>query len=142
MWDNKYVKYLGNAQIKLNNTIYKKNPTGISKELGIPLIVPRNPRMGVVKNGRQGWYNPSATFLNYEADPVSRFWGVASPEWQPESKIGNVLVVRQDRKRILDQQVWALADYCQFYLADKFAKVLENSGGKKERESHDERVYH
>ncbi|EOD51178.1 putative zinc finger mynd-type protein [Neofusicoccum parvum UCRNP2] len=71
--------------------------------------------------------NQAATFLHLTAtkaakdDPKST-WGWAPMRWQ--SKVGSVLVVRQDRKPLLPLHAEALSKYCQFHASRLFAHSM------------------
>lgn len=94
----------------------------ITKLLGVPLIVRKLPPNPLWKNDTKffdRYDNPAATYLHCCADVNNpQWWGVAGPEWQRE--VGSVIVLREDGKDISREQVWAIMDFCRFYLTDYF----------------------
>ncbi len=64
--------------------------------------------------------NPGITsmYMEYDCDPHSKNWGQATAEWQ--QRMGSVLVIRKDGKRLHPHHVEALCHYCQYELQPMF----------------------
>ena len=116
------------VDVQRDHPIYTQQPTSVTKVMGIPLLVRKYPPAKAWKGDRASHDNQSATFLNLSADINSPEFGWALPEWQ--SYVGSVLVVRQDRKDIDAKQGFAIAEFCQHYLQERFEGTLESNNPK------------
>ncbi|KAG7007792.1 hypothetical protein G7Y79_00008g024300 [Physcia stellaris] len=80
--------------------------------------------------GRWPYDNEAATFLHMDSNPDSDGWGWAPMRWQ--SRVGSVLVVRQDLKPLVPEHIDVLCDYCQSTLQPIFEASLEGSRSKED----------
>lgn len=108
-------------------------PPDISQLIDLPILVSKYPPDPAWKDRPVAsmYDNQSATFLNLNADPSNDHWfGWAGPQWQ--SRVGIVLVVRQDGKDLTTQHVDALCEYCQFRMQPLFEAWGEGARRKED----------
>ena len=104
--------------------------------MGLPIIthkLPPETAWANKTNFHNRFDNQSATFLNLVVDANATMWGFAPPIWQ--SMVGSVLVVRKDGKDISREHVWALAEYAQFTVSDRFEEAMESGSAAKRRQT-------
>jgi hypothetical protein len=119
------------VNVQRDHPIYSQQPTSVTRVMGMPLLVRKYPPAKAWKDDRASHDNQSATFLNLSADINSPEFGWAPPEWQ--SYVGSVLVVRQDGKDIDAKQGFAIAEFCQHYLQERFENTFESDNPKRAR---------
>ncbi|KAI4283086.1 MAG: hypothetical protein L6R38_002439 [Xanthoria sp. 2 TBL-2021] len=105
------------ATIPFNDDIFNQAPTPISQSIGFPLILRRTKPVSENSARSANDDNAHATWLMI--DPGH---GFAPPEWQ--SGVGDVLVVRADRKPLDIAMLAAVTDYVSNIL-DAFGDGME-----------------
>ncbi|APA08862.1 predicted protein [Sclerotinia sclerotiorum 1980 UF-70] len=93
------------ASIPDYHPIYDKEPTSVTKQLGIPLIVEETTR-GVDSDDQfddDSLRTRICNALHIDIDPDSKTWGKTLPGWR--RKIGHFLVARQDKRDITFDQL-------------------------------------
>jgi hypothetical protein len=113
-------------------------PSALSLKLGLLILVYKHKNLAdyalmdpsdlaIVYRDGNPYRNDNAMFMNLNVDPRSEDWGTSNPEeW--EGKVGNVLVVRQDKKPISVQQVHLLARFCSRLDQDMKALKRKTAG--------------
>ena len=105
--------------IPSNDDIFHQAPTPISQRFGFPLILRRSKPVSQYSTRSANDDNPHATCLMI--DPGHEF---APPEWQ--SGVGDILVVRADRKPLDIAQLAVVTDYVSDIL-DAFGDGMEGA---------------
>lgn len=123
LWKDKYTE----TMVPDSHDIFKKaKPTDISMRMKLPILIQKTNEIEPIwkhkkprkhyKSDKDVMSNEKARILNARFNPKFRdAFGTTDPKkWDGE--IGNVLVVRQDKKDITANQVRALAAFCSFGL--------------------------
>ena len=118
--------------------LFNQAATDISKHVQLPIVIQRIPRSVTHWKKRSDtgntapWVNRAATFLNRACQPereetgdLDYIWGFAHADWQGD--VGAVMVMRKDKKTLLEEHVDALAEYHEDYLSDFFQEKWESS---------------
>lgn len=115
--------------------------SGIAARVDLPVFTRRLPQESSWANadvlGGSPTQNVEATFLHLCIDPgvpdtLHRAWAWAPMSWQND--VGNVLVVRQDKKPLLPVHVETLANYCRFEVLPYLAHSIGEYGTSKSEE--------
>ena len=124
---NKYTEVM----IPIGDTIFSQPVAPMSRPVGLPLHV----RKLALDHRWHSFENQAVTFLHLETDPkmitwqhdpTKCTWGWAPFIWQND--VGNVLVVRQDKRDVTRHQVEALCHFCHFKMQPLFGQYLEQEG--------------
>lgn len=129
------------CKIPFTHPIFEQAATDISKRIDLPISVRRIPgsaNMWAKRNDHSlpsfPWCNQPAKLLHIGCQPEREnnfptyAWVLAPMLWQENA--GSVVVVRQDKKPLLSDQVAALARFCQYHLSPTFQLRWESSYGK------------
>ncbi|KAI9642451.1 hypothetical protein NHQ30_009256 [Ciborinia camelliae] len=91
-----------------------REPTNVSKQMGLPLLIERlaRPASLIDTFDEDPLENPCCNFLNLDIRPDSETWGKTPPYWK--KGVGNVLVARQDKRDLSYYQLIAIAAFLEF----------------------------
>lgn len=96
----------------------------ISKRLGMPLILWQDPGARYTAGPLGSWDCTFATFLVLNIDPASQDWAWAPAYWQ--TRVGSVLVLREDGKDLDLEDLAMMAYFCQCTMQDRLESAMEN----------------
>jgi hypothetical protein len=95
------------------HAIYGTQPTDLSRQFGLPLLVQKLPPNPTWQQGSEKGSidNEQASILYLEMNVDSDSWCTPQRDWQ--QGVGSVLVARKDKKSINPQQLSAMIEYCK-----------------------------
>ncbi|KAL9595102.1 MAG: hypothetical protein Q9219_006645 [cf. Caloplaca sp. 3 TL-2023] len=116
------------VEVPKDHPVFLANPSPMSELVGMPVKARKYPFDKywdtMPYQGCLPWSNGTAAFLHLRTDPVrANGWGWAPAYWQ--NSVGNMLVVRADKKDITPAEVETLCDFCQFKMQPLFHNTHE-----------------
>jgi hypothetical protein len=101
--------------IDATDPILVLKPTAISAAIKLPILTRRTRptyKSNVPENEYGPLENPAAYAMNLDLHILSDNWGGTDKDVWGKNSIGNVIVVREDRKAITPHHVEVFAEYC------------------------------